>query len=450
MKNNIKNHYILIASLLFGLFFGAGNLIFPVSLGQLAGSKIYQTNFGFLVTATGLPLLGIIAMALSNSDSVYTLANKVGTKFARGFTIILYLVIGPFFAVPRLATASFEVGIVPFIPNQDPTIYLVIYSILFFAITWLYARKPNQLLYIIGKILTPILIILLTILFIFTFVNPMGIMDKLPVQTAYQSQPFMLGFIDGYHTLDALAALAFGIIIINALHEFGITNKKEMTKDIIISGIIGIGMMAVIYSLLARMGALSLGQALKPHENGGGALVYIADYYMGILGQILLGVILSVACLKTSIGLLSAFSETFSDLFPSLSYQKILIVATILPTIFANFGLNAIISLSLPVLMIIYPIAIVLIFLAIIDSFLNLDKKVYQYAIIFASLASIFDAIKVIEYPLVADHPFIQSLLDFASTSLPLFDMSLAWCIPALVGAILGWLVSRQKASPNL
>lgn len=446
MKQSSKHSYILIGSLLFGLFFGAGNLIFPVSLGQQAGANLWSTNLGFLITGIGLPLLGIIAMAVSNVESVFQLASQVSRHFAYAFTILLYLVIGPFFAIPRLATTSYEITLAPFVPANLDKIVLAIYSVLFFIFAWLLARKPKNLLTIIGKVLTPALLILLSSLFVFNFLNPLADISSITVQAAYQTQPVTMGFIGGYNTLDALAALAFGIIIVHTLQDLGIHNKIEMTRDIIISGLIGVGLMGLIYSLLARLGAESMALVDQPSANGGEALAMIAQHYLGNFGLILLGITVLIACFKTSIGLLTAFSETFVDIFPSISYQKCLLVATLLPTLFANFGLNMIISLSLPVLMFIYPLAIVLILLSILSAFWPLHRAVFQWAMVFTSLAALFDSLKVIKAPWLVNTTTYQSLLGFADKFLPFFNLGLGWTLPALVGILLGFMIHRIKS----
>lgn len=444
MKHKTNNTYLLIGSLLFGLFFGAGNLIFPVTLGQEAGANVWLTNLGFLITGIGLPLLGIIAMAVSNVESVFQLANQVNRRFAYAFTVLLYLVIGPFFAIPRLATTSYEIAVAPFVSPAANKIVLAIYSIVFFLLAWLAARKPKNLLTIIGKVLTPTLLILLCSLFIFNFINPLADSSQVAVQGPYQSQPITVGFIEGYNTLDALAALAFGIIVVHSLQELGIHDKVTMTRDIIISGLIGVGLMGVIYTLLARLGAESMALVDQPSTNGGQALAMIAQYYLGDIGLLLLGLTVLIACFKTSIGLLTAFSETFVDMFPRLSYASCLLIATILPTLFSNFGLNMIISLSLPVLMFIYPLAIVLILLSIISAFLPLNHLVFQWAMVLTGLAAIFDSLKVMEFSWLLANPLYQSLLSFAEQFLPFFNLGLGWTLPALLGILLGFFFSRK------
>ncbi|MEG1461976.1 MAG: branched-chain amino acid transport system II carrier protein, partial [Anaerorhabdus sp.] len=357
MDRKLKGReYFYISSMLFGLFFGAGNLIFPVHMGQEAGSNVFLANIGFLITGVGLPFLGIIAMGISKSEGLFDMASRVSKKYAYIFTILLYLVIGPFFALPRLATTSFEIGIAPFVEESNIGIVLAIFSIAFFVIACFYARKSSKLLIYVGKVLNPLFLVLLLILFVIAFINPMGTISEIAVQSSYQSQPFFTGFIQGYNTLDALASLAFGIIVIGTLRNKGVNEPKNIAMDTVKSGILTVILMGLIYSLLAYMGAMSVGQ-LTVSANGGIALAQITHYYLGSFGSVVVAAIVIVACLKTAIGLISSFSETFVGLFPKGKYLVFAIVVSAMACLFANAGLTKIIEFSIPVLMFLYPLA---------------------------------------------------------------------------------------------
>lgn len=416
-KLSIKQ-YIYIGSMLFGLFFGAGNLIFPVNMGQLAGSNIILANLGFLVTGIGLPFLGIIAIGVSQSKGVYDLASKIGRKYAFIFTFLIYLVIGPFFALPRLATTSFEIGIAPFVSGKHLVFALAMFSVLFFATTWLFSRKPTKILDYVGKFLNPIFLILLG-----------GLL--------------FLGFTEGYNTLDALASLAFGIIIVTTIRSMGVTKPNQIARDTIKSGAISIVLMGIIYTLLSYLGAMSLGK-FAISENGGVALAQIANYYLGTAGSILLAVIVILACLKTSIGLVTAFSEAFVELFPKRSYRFFIILSSVLPCLFANIGLTKIIEISLPVLMFIYPLAMTLILLAIMSPLFKHRKLVYQTTTSFTVIAALFDALAASPSSLLTI-PAIESLLSFVGQYLPFFNIGMGWVLPALIGFLIGLIYSRFK-----
>lgn len=217
---------LLIGSLLFGLFFGAGNLIFPVKMGQVAGSNTFAATIGFLITGVGLPVIGVIASALSQSDSLFHMAKPVSIPYAIFFTCALYLTIGPFFAIPRTATVAFEVGLRPFIAEGQLFLGLFIFSLIFFSLTLYFSLRPGRILDWVGKYLTPAFLALLSILLVATYAKPMGQVNMYLPQGNYVDNPLFTGFLDGYNTMDALASLAFAIIIISNIQKLGIRKTK--------------------------------------------------------------------------------------------------------------------------------------------------------------------------------------------------------------------------------
>lgn len=428
--------YLYVGSMLFGLFFGAGNLIFPVNMGQLAGENVLLANLGFLVTGIGLPFLGVIAIGVSQSKGVFELASKIDRRYAFIFTVLIYLVIGPFFALPRLATTSFEIGLAPFVGGGNQSIVLAVFSLVFFAATWFFSRKPTKILDYVGKFLNPIFLLLLGTLLFLGFTRPLGPIAGAVVQPSYTTAAFSKGFIEGYNTLDALASLAFGIIIVTTIQSMGIEKPNQIAKDTIKSGAISIVLMGVIYTLLAYLGTMSLGKfALS--ENGGIALAQIANEYLGTAGSVLLALIVISACLKTAIGLVTAFSETFVELFPSRSYQFFIVVASILPCLFANVGLTNIIQLSLPVLMFVYPLAMTLILLSIVSPLFKYRRIVYQMTTVFTIVPAIFDGLAASPSGIL-NIPIVDSLLTLAGKYLPFFHIGMGWVLPAFVGFLIG------------
>ncbi|MEI5994486.1 branched-chain amino acid transport system II carrier protein [Candidatus Enterococcus mansonii] len=434
--------YLYVGSMLFGLFFGAGNLIFPVHMGQVAGANIFLANLGFLITGIGLPFLGVIAIGISKSNGVFDLATRVNRRYAVVFTVLLYLTIGPFFALPRLATTSFEIGMVPFIPEDQHKLFLAIFSALFFLIAWAFSRKPSKLLDYVGKFLNPLFLFLLAILILFAFFRPLGTISSAPIGSDYVDNPFFKGFTEGYNTLDALASLAFGIIIVSTIKGMGVEKPNDIAKDTIKSGAISIVLMGIIYTLLSYMGTMSLG-GFPLSENGGVALAQIANHYLGNLGSILLAFIVILACLKTAIGLITACSETFSELFPKGSYPFYIAVASILPCLFANVGLTNIIQFSIPVLMFLYPLAMTLMILVIISPLFQHRKKVYQMTTYVTLVAALLDAFN--SAPAFIQSNFVvATILDLAKNYLPLFSIGMGWVIPALVGFFVGLIWSKM------
>ncbi|WP_026886337.1 branched-chain amino acid transport system II carrier protein [Clostridium beijerinckii] len=438
---------LLIGSLLFGLFFGAGNLIFPVQMGQQAGNHISTATIGFLITGVGLPILGIIASALSRSESLFDMARPISSRYASIFTCLLYLTIGPLFAIPRTATVAFEVGIHPFISDEYLKLGLIIFSLAFFAFTVYFSLKPGQILDWVGKYLTPIFLVLLSILLIATFVSPMGQASQFPAQGNYATQPLFTGLLDGYNTMDALASVAFAIIIISNIQKLGVKNPQSIAIETCKSGFVSVIGMTIIYGSLAYMGATSLGSVTRA-DNGGSILSMVSNHYFGFTGQILLAFIVGIACIKTAIGLITSCSEMFSEMFPnSISYKKYAILFTVFSFIIANFGLSNIIQLSIPVLMFLYPLVITLIILSLLAPFINKQSDVYRWTTGFTVIAAFFDLCKSLPQPL-QENLIVKQLVNFAHSYLPGFDYGFGWIIPALYGFFIGliiWTIRSKK-----
>lgn len=399
---------------------------------------MFLANLGFLVTGIGLPFLGVIAIGSSQSNGLFDLASKVNKRYAFIFTILLYLVIGPFFALPRLATTSFEIGLSPFISKEFTTLGLAIFSVAFFVVAWLFSRKPSKLLDYVGKFLNPLFLVLLGILLVLAFTRPMGSVATAPVQTAYENTPFITGFIEGYNTLDALASLAFGIIIVTTIRQRGVTKPSTIALDTIKSGAVSILLMGLIYSLLAYMGTMSLG-TFPLSDNGGIALAQIANHYLGTFGSLILALIVIVACLKTGIGLISAFSETFIELFPKQNYLFFATGVSIMACLFANIGLTKIIEFSIPVLMFLYPLAMTLILLAILGPSFSHSSRVYQMTTYFTLIASVVDGLNA-SPAFISTSTVAKTIISFGENYLPLFSIGMGWLLPASIGFVIGLL----------
>ncbi|HHX23366.1 MAG TPA: branched-chain amino acid transport system II carrier protein [Thermoanaerobacterales bacterium] len=434
---------LLIGSLLFGLFFGAGNLIFPVKMGQVAGSNTFAATIGFLITGVGLPVIGVIASALSQSDSLFHMAKPVSIPYAIFFTCALYLTIGPFFAIPRTATVAFEVGLRPFIAEGQLFLGLFIFSLIFFSLTLYFSLRPGRILDWVGKYLTPAFLALLSILLVATYAKPMGQVNMYLPQGNYVDNPLFTGFLDGYNTMDALASLAFAIIIISNIQKLGIRKPSSIAVEILKSGFVCVIGMTVIYASLAYLGATSLG-SVGHGDNGGIILSMVSNHYFGFIGQVLLAAIVGVACLKTAIGLITSCAEMFSKLFPkSMTYKSYAILFTVFSFSIANMGLNNIIKLSIPVLMFLYPLAITLIILSLSTPIHRKQGKVYRWTTGLTSLAAFFDFCKALPESLQS-YGLVRDIVEFAHMYLPGFDYGLGWVLPALCGFIIG-LVGTYK-----
>lgn len=429
---------LTIGLMLFSLFFGAGNLIFPPALGQAAGANLWPAIIGFLITGVGLPLLGVLAIGLSGSNDAQALARKVHPKFALILTVATNLTIGPLFALPRTGAVAYEIGMLPFLPQDvSSSIGLFIYTIAFFGVTYWLALNPGKMVDRVGKLLTPVLLLTLAILLVKTFISPLGL-PQAPTG-AYQSSAFFEGFKEGYLTMDTLASIVFGIIVINAIKSKGVTGTKEITKVCTSAGLIAVSCLGIIYVSLAYLGATSvstIGQA----ANGGIILTKVANLHFGAFGNIILALAITFACLTTSIGLVSSCAAFFAQFFPRLTYQHLVLILSVVGLIIANAGLTQLISFSVPVLVAIYPLVIVLIMLTFLDPLFKGRSEVYRLSMLFTGIVSIADGLKAAKIPL----NFVNNLF---SQYLPFFDFSLGWLIPAIVGAGLGYILSLCKNS---
>ncbi|MBW8347868.1 branched-chain amino acid transport system II carrier protein [Bacillus sp. IITD106] len=439
------SEYTAIGVMLFALFFGAGNLIFPAQMGQQAGSNLWPAVAGFLITGVGLPLLGILAMGFSGSRNLQELASRVNPAYAIFFTSLLYLTIGPFFALPRTGTVAYEIGISTFVREEFHQGGLFIFTFLFFAVTLWFSLNPAKIVDNVGKILAPGLVILLAILLFTVVAHPMGAIQA-PVG-AYASGAFVKGFLDGYNTMDAIASLVFGIIVINAIRSIGITSKRGILGATIKSGLIAISILGAIYIGIAYMGARST-EILGITKNGGPVLSNAASHYFGEFGLIMLAVLIILACLTTSIGLTTACAEYFQTLLPRFNYKTLVIFFTTISFIFGNFGLTNIITFSVPVLMFLYPLAIVLMIMTFLSPLFHHKRIVYILTTAITFLISIFDGLKSLCKSLEIDYfDWMMPIVSFYDKTLPLYNQGLGWLLPALVVIVVTAAVIRLKPS---
>lgn len=434
-KLTIKE-YIFLASMLFGMFFGAGNLIFPVSMGQQAGSNIWPAILGFCLTGVGIPLLGIAAMGISRSEGLFDMCKRVGKSYGYFFTCLLYLAIGPLFAIPRTATVSFSVGIQPVIHADNTSVALCVFSVVFFAVVLFFSLRPSGIMTWIGKILNPLFLLFLAILAITAMINPMGSISAGEPTGKYVEMSFFQGFLEGYNTLDALASLAFGIVLINSIRNLGVRSPEAISGSTLKSGVLSTILMAAIYCMLTVVGAQSH-SVLGISADGGEALFQIGSHYFGTFGGVLLGIIVTVACLKTAIGLITSCATAFVELFPnSLNYRVYAILFSVFSFGIANFGLNRIIELSLPVLMFLYPLTITLILLCLFGRWFNYDRRVFISVTTCTVLAAALDFLNALPEA-AKDFLHVGGLLS-AAKALPFFSIGMGWIVPACFGLIFG------------
>ena len=438
---------ILVAGTLFGMFFGAGNLIFPVHLGQLAGRNIVPAMIGFIVTAVGIPILGVAAIGNTHSDGLQALSTKVGRRYGCVFTCLLYLTIGPFFAIPRCATTSFTTGVQPLIGDAVPeSAALLLFSAAFFAAVLSLSLRPRGITLWIGKIINPLFLVFLSILVVTALTRPGAPASTVDPAAAYQSRSGSLfsAFIEGYGTMDAIAGLAFGIVVIDVIRSIGVTDDSAVARDVLGSGVLAGLLMALIYVATILMGAQSRG-LFETSANGGIALAQISTHYLGRAGSWILAVTITFACLKTSIGLVTSCADAFSRMFPKgPSYQMWATLFTLFSFCVSNFGLSKIIEYSLPVLMFLYPLSITLILLALCGKRFDHDRAVYRSVTAFTGVAAAFDLFKALPAGLrAALH--LDSAVALAEKALPWYSLNLGWIVPALIGLALGMAIHISK-----
>lgn len=434
--------YLVVASLLFGLFFGAGNLIFPLHLGQLAGANWGTAAVGFLITGVLLPLLSVLAVAITHADGVYDIGKPLGAGFAVVFMVLIHATIGPLFGTPRTATVSFTVGMAPFLPKNMQGTALLVFSALFFLAAFAFSYHQNNILSNVGKVLNPLFLSLLFLVFVVAFARPLGNPQTAAVTSAYKHGALVNGFLEGYNTMDALAGLAFGITVVTAVRGMGQKDAKSVSKVVAKSGLLAVLSIGFIYLLLILMGAMSLGR-FKVSDNGGVAFNQIVNVYGGVFGQVLLAFLLTITCLTTAVGLVAAFAQDFHKHFPQVSYHAWLALSCLASFLAANFGLDTIIAWSTPMLMFLYPLSMVLILLSVFSPLFKTDGVVYFFVILFTVVPALGDM--VVAFPSVVSQSSFGLAVASLRNHLPLANMGLSWLVPALVGLVVGLVVHFIK-----
>lgn len=382
-----RKKMLLISFMLFSLFFGAGNLIFPPFLGQNAGSSTVSAMLGFLATAVILPVLGVIVVA--RFDGLEQLAQHAGKKFSLIFTVLIYLSIGPGLGIPRAASVPFEMAVAPYLPQgANIRVWMVVYSLVFFLIALWLCMTPGKLVSRIGNFLTPSLLILLVFLFIsFLFRGQVNIAAP---QTEYSAAPFLKGFSEGYQTMDTIAALNFGLVIATTLGSFGLTERKDVLHHTVKAGLFAGLILSAVYMMLSYMGMCSSG-VYDIQENGAWTLRCIVFQLFGEPGAYLLAAIFTLACLTTCVGLINSISQYFSHLFSRISYRKWVFLIIGFSFLICNLGLTVILSISIPILNAIYPIAIVLILLGITHRVWAKNRYVYPIVVAGTGVVSVLN-----------------------------------------------------------
>lgn len=425
---------LIVGFMLFAMFFGAGNLIFPPALGLRSGEFFWITVIGFVITGVGLPIIAIIVGSLSKSGYKDLLKN-IHPAFALVFMIVLYLVIGPFFAIPRTATVSYEMSVLPFLDGSS-WIPLLIFSFVFFLVSFIIALYPSRIANNIGQYLTPILLTVITIFIVGGFVTYWN-NDHMVIDDLLDGNYFGYGFTEGYLTLDAIAAMAFSVIVITALKKYGVTSQKSLLTNTMKSGFVALILLGIIYVSLAWIGNNVLLDRTSFEEGtnlGTYVLTFVSGDIFGAFGTVLLGLVVLSACLTTSVGLIVAVSEYFNELFPKVSYKAYVVIMTLISFGLANQGLDQIISTSVPILFFIYPLAISSVLLLLWTFFVKSPKLALKLAILFVFVITV---VTFVHRQGWADLSFVESL--------PLYSAQLEWLLFAIAGYIIGYIAGDKN-----
>lgn len=425
-KQKQKGGIIVIGFALFAMFFGAGNLIFSPMLGYLGGTNWILGFIAFAGVDVGIAALAVYAMSRGDGTVAFV-TNIIGDKLGVVINTAVVLCIGPFLAIPRTGTTTFEMAVQSINPDIS-RVAEVIFLFAFFAVTLLLTIRQSKVIDIIGKILTPLLVISLIVLIIKGVVTPIGEigagMDAASVVNT--------GIVNGYQTMDVLAALCFSIIIVESARKKGYEGRKECSRAMMGACGISAVLLLFVYGGLTFLGATTIDVYPEVTDNAKLLSMIIQDL-LGFGGMVLLGIIVGLACLTTSIGLTSATASYFETLFKGkVSYKTLVVVVTVFSFAVSNIGLNQIIAIASPILSLLYPVVIIL----VICSFFK-DRLLRCYlpgaACLVAFVITCFDTL----------HSTFGMNFSFLEM-LPLDSMGLGWVLPAVIGGLIGFFVPRK------
>ena len=415
MKNKTRDS-IVVGFALFSMFFGAGNLIFPPSLGNKLGDQYLLGILGFILTGVGLPLLAILACSKGNG-TFESITNKIGTKFTLILTTVLFFAIGPLLAIPRTAATTFEISILPFFPTWSPIIVMAIY----FLINLFFVLKRSSIIDTIGKFLTPALIIVLTIVIVKGIIDPIG--ELVPTGA---TNILSMSLLEGYQTMDALGALLFAGVITSSIVEKGYKGS-EVKSVLLKASLIAVVGLAFVYGGLTFIGAHTVNLVDSGISNTA-LLVFIANKILGTLGLILIGTAIGLACLTTSIGLLTAGATFFEKVSNGkLSYKFNAIAISLMSYIIACQGVDKIVKLSVPILNVLYPVAITIIVVTLLNKFLT--NIIAIRLAVYTSLVC----------------GFLFSFFGDALSFMPLAGVGFGWVIPTIIALVIGSFIKPKK-----
>lgn len=424
---------VVVALMLFAMFFGAGNLIFPPQLGVEAGDSYAPAMAGFLSTAVVLPALAVIAVAVSG-NGIVDIASRAGKVFGLVFSIAVYLSIGALYAIPRTANVAFETGVAALADTTSPWALLA-FTVLFFAVTLWLSLRPGGIVDSLGRWLTPALLLLIVALVIVGAFRLTGSPGE-PTDK-WADAPYTTGFLEGYLTMDSLAALVFAIVVIDSLRSRGVRRQGSITVSAISAGAIAALLLGVVYLGLGHLGQIIGGD----YDNGARLLSDAATMSFGPAGAWLFAGIVLLACLTTAVGLITSTAAFFATLVPRIGFRGWAVLFTLAGLLMSNLGLDAIISLAIPLNVFLYPMAVALVFITLLQAVLPFRLRwAYRIPVAVAAVFALIDLLRALDIEPSEGLPWL--------TRLPLYEQSLSWVVPTLIAVIICAIVDARAGDP--
>ena len=415
---------------LFSMFFGAGNVIFPPYLGMTAASMWVPAFICYYIADIGLAMLAILAMLKCDSD-IEGITCRIGRIPAVLLSTLVVLCVGPMLAIPRTAATTFEMGVSPIFPGVNP----LVVSIAFFVLIWVLCVKEASVVDIVGKFLTPALFIGLMIVIIKGIIDPLGPIAAEPKVSNIISS----GIISGYQTMDVLAALIFGVIIVKTVKEKGYTEIKAKNAVIGGAGLVAGAGLLIVYFGLAHLGATA-STMYGVDVSRSTLILEIIKNLLGNVGMVIFGIVVALACITTAVALVSSSGAYFSRLSKGrVSYKVIVTIVCVISPVIANIGLDEIIAISEPVLSIVYAPALTLIILTIVGDKIKNDN-VFKAAALGAFLISVLET--------AANHGLGFQFVNY----LPLHHFGFGWLLPTVICGVAGYFIKgdKKKVSPEV
>lgn len=421
-RKKLVTDSIVVGFALFAMFFGAGNVVFPPYIGMHAGEQWANGFLFYFIADIGLALVAMFAIL--HAGGADNITGRIGHVASKVLMCAVILCIGPMVAIPRTAATTLEMSVTPFFSGMSP----VVFSIIFFAVILLLSIKQSAVIDIVGKILTPALLIGLLILIVKGFVSPIGDIVDTGVSA---SEVTVNGIKSGYQTMDVLAAMAFGIIILSSADEKGYTDSKSAAKMIGIAAALSGVLLMIVYFGLTYLGATA--STVFPTDISRANLVIgIVELLLGKAGLIIFAIVIALACITTAVALVSSAASFFAKLAnDKISYSVFVVVICVSSAVISNLGLDMIIAIATPVLDIVYPPMLVLILLSWFGD--KLHKSVYVSSVAGSLIASVLATAELYGMNI----PVIDSL--------PLASLGLGWLTPAAVFGLVAYLVSKVK-----